>query len=403
MQEHTNHITDLIVASVLGELSEEGKNELNNWANESPENRLFLDKAHDPTFIHHQLLKLHSITPDKQEAAWKTVEQKLDLPPVVTSHSKLVLLLKCAAAAVVVLVAGFALLFLLKPSKKEAATFTSAGSSPFHWKGPFKAMLILADGTAIELDESKKGVLAQQGNTTIEAVAQQLIYQVAPAKPLQTVPYNSVITPPGGQLHLVLPDGSHVWLNASSSIHFPTSFSSKDRTVAITGEAFFEVAAVQQSGHKIPFRVIINNTTEVEVLGTVFNINAYSEEPLSKTTLLEGKIKITDADSSLLIQPNQQVQVEHIAGKPPHMKVIDKADIDKTMAWRKGIFVFKKDNIATIGKEIKRWYNVEVTGNTDERFSCRINRTLPLDSLLSVLFKGNVGYVKKGNIIHVNP
>lgn len=405
MQERPNHINDLIIASILGILPEDKRSELNSWVNKSPENRRILDQMQDKAYLKTQLEVFKGLTPEELKAERDSLILKLNIQAEgATWWAPWVMRWKYAAvAAFFILVSGIYIFSFFKTSKKEIVSVPSPISKSYHWNGPFKATLQLADGSTIVLDETRKGILAQQGNTIIKAEEKQLIYQANQTKQLQTVLYNSIITPPGGQIHLVLPDGSNVWLNASSSIHFPIAFTGNDRKVTIIGEAYFEIATIQQSGHKMPFRVNINNKTEVEVLGTVFNINAYSEEPLLKTTLLEGRIKITDTDSSLLIKPNQQVQIEHPAGKPSRFQIVDKPDIDKTMAWRKGKFIFIDDDITTVGMELKRWYNIEIKGNTNERFNSKISRELPIDSCLSILFKGVVRYEKTGNKVYINP
>ncbi|HEY0174833.1 MAG TPA: FecR domain-containing protein [Pedobacter sp.] len=218
--------------------------------------------------------------------------------------------------------------------------------------GGYKATLTLASGRQIVLTGAKNGELAVQGHTAIHKIAEgQINYAAGTVNENTALIYNTVTTPRGGQYRVVLPDGSRVWLNAASSISFPTAFIASDRSVTITGEAYFEVTP---NKHK-PFRVSAGGQT-VEVLGTHFNINAYTDEQDIHTTLLEGSVKLTQGNNQVLIRPGQ----EALLARHTNNFTVKQADLEKAVAWTNGNFVFTHDNIRSIMRQISRWYDVDV-------------------------------------------
>jgi len=224
----------------------------------------------------------------------------------------------------------------------------------------------------------------------------QLAYHAA-GKPVGTS-YNTVTTPAGGQYQVTLPDGSRVWLNAASSITYPTMFNGNDRTVQITGEVYFEVAHDATK----PFRVKSNGQT-IEVLGTHFNINAYDDENVIKTTLLEGSVKVTTGDHVALLQPGQQSQVATAENPTGIFKGIQNVDTDEAVAWKNGLFRFDKADIKTIMRQFSRWYDVDVVyqGDIKERvFSGSMHRNLSAANALELLSLANVHFtIDRKNIV----
>jgi ferric-dicitrate binding protein FerR (iron transport regulator) len=220
--------------------------------------------------------------------------------------------------------------------------------------GSDKAMLTLADGTVIPLDSGNNGALAQQGNTQIMNRNGALSYNAGGQG--SEVMYNTVATPHGGQYQLTLADGSRVWLNAASSIRFPTAFTGRERIVEITGEAYFEI--VQQAD--MPFRVKVHNV-EVNVLGTSFNIMAYQDEQFIKTTLVDGAVQLKHGDNASILKPGLQAS---LSAKDEDF-VIGQADLEQTLAWKEGKFKFRNTNIRTIMRQLSRWYDIEVSYQGD--------------------------------------
>jgi len=248
--------------------------------------------------------------------------------------------------------------------------------------GGNKAFLTLADGTRISLSDAADGGIASQSGTSISKAGGQLVYTTSAYK-LQNddVEYNTIETPAGGQYEIHLPDGSTVWLNAASSLKYPVSFASlKNRSVELSGEAYFEIA--KDKNH--PF-IVTTPQQEVEVLGTHFNINAYDDEPAIKTTLLEGSVKVTNSThSTLTLIPGQQSVVKN--GKISRFNT----DTNEAVAWRKGDFDFNSEQLGSIMRKLSRWYNIEVVFEGDvqsKSFTGKISRFKNLSQVLKMLSK----------------
>jgi ferric-dicitrate binding protein FerR (iron transport regulator) len=268
--------------------------------------------------------------------------------------------------------------------------------------GGNKAILLLANGQQIVLTNAKNGLLAQQGGTQINKTANgQLIYIAAQAVKRTDTAYNTITTPRGGQYTVILPDSSKVYLDANSSLRFPAAFSGKLRTVMLTGEAYFEVA----HNKKMPFHVITKGQT-VEVLGTHFNINAYDDEKVIKTTLLEGSVRISIAGSQALLAPGGQSQIASPIAAGKSINVIQNVNTEEAVAWKNGFFQFENADVQTIMRQFARWYNVDVVfdGKVNERlFSGEIHRNLTLLQALELLNYANVHFNIDGKKIIVSP
>jgi transmembrane sensor len=262
--------------------------------------------------------------------------------------------------------------------------------------GGDKATLTLADGSTLVLDGAQNGVLAQQGSAKVIKLDGKLSYDPTTKNPKEVV-YNMISTPKGGQYQLELPDHSLVWLNATSSVRFPTSFVEKERRVEITGEAYFEIA---KNGDK-PFVVTINNA-EVQVLGTHFNVNAYVDEDDVKTTLLEGAVKFVNGSNTSILKPGQQSQLT----KNGAVKIVSDVDVDKVVAWKNGLFDFDNAGIETIMRQLSRWYNVDIeyNGKPDDLFIAEMRRNIKLsDALKALELTGKVRFEIEGKKIIVMP
>lgn len=261
--------------------------------------------------------------------------------------------------------------------------------------GGNKAILTLANGQRIVLTNAKNGQLALQGNTEITKTANgDIAYHQTKDQPT-AVSYNTVSTPTGGQYHLILTDGTNVWLNAASSIKYPTAFSGAERKVEITGEAYFEVA---HNAAK-PFRVKSNDQV-VEVLGTHFNVNAYTDENETKTTLLEGSVKVTGSNGFKLIKPGQQAVL-----KGSNLGVTE-ADLEEVVSWKNGYFKFN-GNLEDIMGKISRWYDVSIVYQTKPdpgyTFVGEISRGRNLSEILKIMeYTGKVHFAIEGRRIIVN-
>lgn len=301
-----------------------------------------------------------------------------------------------AAAAVLALAAVGSVFFF--PRKQPAAVAVTE-KSVFHndiRPGGNKATLTLANGSTIVLDDRTADTLAPQGNSRITRPGSgQLAYQAGAAAPQQPV-YNTLTTPAGGQFRLTLPDGSRVWLNAASSITFPTAFTGKDRTVELKGEAYLEVSHNPQQ----PFKVKVRDM-EVSVLGTHFNINAYPDETAIRTTLLEGSVRVNNETQTYTLKPGQQAQLQ-----PNGHFSLHTVDTEDITAWKDGQFAFNDADIHTVMRQVARWYGAEVTyeGNISHHFMGTIPRDVPVSRLLKMLeLTGRVSFIVEGNKIIVKP
>lgn len=247
--------------------------------------------------------------------------------------------------------------------------------------GGNKAILTLADGRRIVLDTAS-GSIASEGGTTVINLQGQLSYEGTGGEGHPSaVRYHTISTPRGGQYQVVLADGSRVWLNAASSLHFPSSFPGKDRMVELTGEGYFEVA--HRAGQ--PFRVKAG-AAEIRVLGTHFNINSYADEPVLKTTLLEGAVKVLTDGQEALLRPGQQAQVQRQGASA--LRVLPGADLEEVMAWKEGKFLFAGVRIQHIMRELARWYDVDVSYSgpiSDEEFFGSISRSEHISAVLKKL------------------
>lgn len=270
-------------------------------------------------------------------------------------------------------------------AKTEKKTINAGDILP----GGNKALLTLDDGSTIMLDSTSNGIVAQQGGATVLKRSNgQLAYDVLKNGSEKLV-YNSLSTPRGGQYQLVLPDGSKVWLNSGSTIRYPTNFTGKERRIELSGEAYFEVV----KNAAMPFKVYVNGKSEVEVLGTHFNINAYVDEPSINTTLLEGSVRVTglETHNTRLIVPGEQAQLT-AKGKIDLNKTVN---IEQVMAWKNGIFNFDDADLPTVLRQLSRWYDIDIVyeGAVPQReFGGKMQRDLNLSQILRILEKNNVHY-----------
>ncbi|MBV4360521.1 FecR family protein [Pinibacter aurantiacus] len=216
--------------------------------------------------------------------------------------------------------------------------------------GGDKAILTLADGRTINLDSAANGNLASQAGVQIRKLASgQIAYEIS-SQPNEKVVWNTISTPKGGQYQLTLPDGTKVWLNAASSLRFPTAFTGKERRVEITGEGYFEV---EHNAEK-PFYVSVGKT-EVKVLGTHFNVMAYEDEEAKQITLLQGSVLVSQASNNTKLIPGQQARVA------ADINVADNVDLEQVVAWKNGAFVFGESmSVEEVMRQIARWYDVDV-------------------------------------------
>ncbi len=306
--------------------------------------------------------------------------------------AKMVYLKRWAVAAALVLLAG-AGYFLATKRPHNKLTPEIAASAERMEPGGNKAILTLGDGKRIDVGDASNGELAVQGKTKIMKSDNGRLLYTAGDIAGQEVAMNTLTTPRGGIFQVGLPDGTQVWLNAGSSISYPTAFAGKQRQVSVTGEAYFEVAKDKTK----PFEVSVNHM-RIEVLGTHFNVNAYDNEDNMKTTLLEGSIELINGPYHSLLKPGQQAQ----SGKNDKITVLQPEDMLQTIAWKNGFFNFTNADLPAIMRQLERWYDIEVRFEgpvPQRRFQGELPRNLRLGEILNVLRGVNIKYEMKGKLL----
>jgi transmembrane sensor len=314
-------------------------------------------------------------------------------------------LTRIAAAAIILIAIGGVTEFILHKNYSEKPSNVITTPAPDIAPGGNKAILTLSNGSKIILDSAANGTLATQGNSNIiKTDSGKLLYSHV-GTPLsqgrgaggEENMYNTLSTPRGGQYQLTLPDGTKVWLNAASSITYPTAFTGESRKVSITGEAYFEVV----HNNKQPFSVTVNGM-DVKDIGTHFNINAYPDEQWMNTTLLEGKVEVTIKNQIVTLTPGQQSQARNDV-----FNIIQLPNPDKFIAWKNGLFNFQDVKLEEAMRQLSRWYDIDVVYEKnipDIEFGGTIKQDLTLSHLLKLLEGAGVHFrIEQGRKLVVLP
>jgi hypothetical protein len=248
------------------------------------------------------------------------------------------------------------------------------------------AILILANGKKIDLDNSGQGMLANEdGINVVKSGNDEIVYNGSNSNKLE---YNTLSLPKGSKpIKLVLADGSLVWLNSASSITYPTVFIGTDRKVQITGEAYFEVS----KNASMPFYVLKEGKAIVKVLGTHFNVNTYDDENKIKVTLLEGSVIVNNGSKKNIIKPGEQAEISE-----NNIQIQSGIDIEEVMSWKNGEFYFNETDLKSIMRQIEKYYNIEVEykDNVNYRFYAKIDRQVNLSEVLKKLELTNLVHFK---------
>lgn len=305
-----------------------------------------------------------------------------------------------AAAVIIALITGgaFWALYKFRSHPEPAPTLATQLHDNNIIPGGNKAVLTLAGGKRITLDSAGNGILEKDGGAVISKPSDgQLVYEKNREAGDSPEPaWNTLSTPYGGQYKVVLPDGTRVWLNAASTLRYPIQFTGNERAVVLNGEAYFEVSADKSK----PFRVKTGDSSSLEVLGTRFNVNAYTDEEKIRTTLLDGSVRLRNGLATLLLQPGEQglqwgsMNLQKNAG----------ADVEEAIAWKEGLFQFSSADIHSVMRQIARWYNVtiEYRGQITQHFTGQAYRQNDLSQLLEILqLTGKVGFEVSGRKITV--
>jgi hypothetical protein len=383
-KEFDKYLLEIIAKFKNGQATEAEIQEIDVWYENQASNSGYTDDMSPVECLDTKQKMLQRINADIQQETVPTIK--------VFSYKNLKIF---ALAAAMLLAVGTTLYLNLDEQKVERkVTVAVSDVAP----GKDKAILTLANGKKISLANLSNGQIASQTGIKISKTANgQLIYEAtgnAEIKGLKPE-FNTIEVPVGGQWQVILPDHSKVWLNALSSITYPLHFTGKERNVKISGEAYFEVA----HNGKMPFKVQCGTQT-VEVLGTHFNIMAYADEKLIKTTLLEGSVKVSEGKATKLLVPGEQAQVG--LGK---IAVTNDIDMEDVVAWKNGYFKFD-DNLETIMTKVAKWYDVDVVYQSkpdpNNVYAGKISRSKNISSLLKIIeFNGDVHFKIEGRRVIV--
>ena len=332
---------------------------------------------------------------EKLDNSLKQVLASIDQPAPQENNSRFVYLKWAAAAAVLICLVSGAYYFKTSTQSRPVETAKTVLIKDVPAPSLVKATLRLADGTEVNLDNAKNGSLAIQGQVQIIKTADG---QIAYKGKGNEVLYNTLINPRGSKVvAIVLADGTKVWLNAETTLRYPTAFAGNDRRVEISGEAYFEVAHNPQ----MPFYVS-KSGMEIKVLGTHFNVNSYDDGSPASVTLLEGSVKVTSEGKHSMLIPGQQAKMVGTA-----IRVLDNVDMDEVMAWKNGKFQFGENtSIETIMNQLARWYNVQVEykGTVTQHFWGSVSRDVNVSQVLhKIESTGGVKFKIEGNKVLVMP
>jgi len=393
--ETMQNIGGLLFRRLTNELDIQEQIALDNWLDQlDPVSRQFFEDCADWDQLQPALQVMYSFD---EEAALADLQKKIDFG-VAADRSVIEIAqgrhkyrVYWIAAAVLIAVIGTAVFYTLNKRKTDIASLPVA--ERYHNDvnpGGDKAVLELADGQKIVLDNASNGELAQQGMVSvIKSDSGQLMYKIGKSGNEAAVSYNTISTPKGGQYQVILPDGSKVWLNAASSLRFPTSFAGNTRTVELMGEGYFQV----QKDKARPFRVQVSplpgapatpGRMEVEVLGTEFDLMAYGDEDHQAATLISGDVVVWSGDKKMELKPDQQVVLNK---QTSLLNLIDNPELETIVAWKNGVFQFHDASIQSIMRQAARWYDIEVdySGEVKQQFNGTVPRQVNLSTLLQIL------------------
>lgn len=397
MLEEQFHLSRLIAAHLKGDLDSRGQIEFDQWMAASEANRIFVDGLSESTQVAEDLKAYNSLN---EQLVWnKAIHRFQDQTKTGKIRAKNISIFYSAvAAAIALIIVGAGLYFYKRTENKQnvAVVFVKDIEA-----GTNKATLILPNGQILNLSAAKAGVVIQSGSLKYNDGTPVAAVEKANRGLLTTS------TPRGGRYQVLLSDGTRVWLNAATTLKFPASFTGLNvRRVEVSGEAYFEVAKSyktaivngKKSSLRIPF-VVKTSQQETEVLGTHFNINAYADEAIQKTTLLEGAVRVSDGEENKILKPGEQAALSQGVFR------IQQIDTVAVVAWKNGDFIFKNEPFENVLRQVSRWYDVEIINSQDHKdlhFSGRVSRSRNISTVLKALsVTGKVKFKIEGRRIIV--
>ncbi|MES2275944.1 MAG: FecR domain-containing protein [Bacteroidota bacterium] len=379
-QDQEFQVAAMVAKMLTGELSAEEKDVLDNWIKADAENIKLFNRLTNKAYLADQLKIWNS---DIDEIGWEKLQARIR--PQQQSNIRRLSYRGLKYAAVLFPFVLFCALGWYLHTKnntvsKQSPQLVKVSVLP----GSNKARLILSNGKQIELGGSGVDSIKEQGGTSIMVTGNQLAYEseVSGGNNLTANVFNTVVTPRGGEYQVILPDGTKVWMNAASSLRYPTKFTESERKVYLSGEAYFEVT--KDAAH--PF-IVSARKMDIQVLGTKFNVKAYNDEDFDKTTLTEGHVRLTAiaGHNKADLYPGFQSTVGHSDG---HIQ-IDRANIEEALAWKNGLFVFESEPLESIMRKISRWYDIDVDFSSlklkQYHFTGRIKRQENVQHILDMI------------------
>jgi len=374
-QLHTTfRMTGLLAGYLRNTLSDAERLELEQWLAAHESNRAILE----------ELVNEEKAAEDWRRLAYyreRTEKAREELAAEVAkrkaSRTRRLFFYRAAAVLLLLLSAG-AVIWKTQFSKPEH--IITAEYAEHILPGSQKAQLVLSNGNSMELNTGSDTSFIQGAAVKVQQQQGLLAYEDINDN-YEEIQFHQLITPKGGEYHLLLEDGTHVWLNAASSIRFPTRFMGSERRVQLTGEAYFEVA----KDAKKPFIVDINQHTSIQVLGTRFNVNAYTDEERINTTLLEGSVAVNSGSFGRAIIPGQRAVTDHNGNKGI---LVEPADTVRAVAWKNGVFDFNDTKLSEVMRQVSRWYNIDIVyekGIPDIKVWGRMERNQNLQQLITIL------------------
>jgi transmembrane sensor len=299
-------------------------------------------------------------------------------------------------AAILLVVFGAGLFWKLRNPVSDPQTAAVDKTPDNILPGGKKAILIIDNGKALDLTHYTDSLFAENG-IRLKNNEGRLVYDPGPGS--GRISYHTIVVPKGGEYQVMLEDGTKIWLNAASSIRYPTQFAANERSVELTGEAYFEVVKNPQR----PFKVLVDSML-VTVTGTEFNINAYRDEALLKSTLFNGKVRISKSAIAVDLVPGQQLQLDRSNND---VRIVERPDLEAVIAWKDGLFKLTSADIPTIMRQVARWYDIEIVYKNgiipQGHISGMIPRNLNLSEILKVLEESGVKFEFQGNKLTILP
>jgi len=392
MNDGAYRIAYLIAGYIRGTITEPEHDELDKWVEASDDNMLLFEELTDEKNIEANLEWMDKVTTEKN---LELTKKKIEF----TQHHYNLKTKKwfySIAASIILLIAAFGIYKIIN-TKQSKQTSIAKNDQTGIQPGGNKATLTLSNGSVIDLVNSPNGLIKGDNGTIINKSKDGEILYKDSGISNSAASYNILTTPKGGQYKVQLPDGSQVWVNAASSLKYPTAFATSERIVELKGEGYFEIAKDKTK----PFKVKLADGSEVKVLGTHFNIMAYENEKSKDVTLLEGSVEITKDNNEQSLTPGQQGRISS-----SKIILVNSVDTDQVTAWKNGQFIFHDADIQSIMRQVARWYDVDIkyeTTNT-QHFNATISRKEPVLRLLHILEEtGQIHFKTENKIIYVLP